>query len=202
MIFSGSTFATESPLEIMRSTVTQVVSILQDPAYQGEKHRQGRIEKVWEIVRPHLDTQEIAQRALGIHWRKRTPEQQREFSHLFTDLLKHTYGNRLARYTADVQVRFDRERVEDGFAEVYTRLVDPSQENTLPVSYRLHKDGGRWLMYDVVIGHVSLVRNYRTQFNRIIHRSSYQDLVHKIRDKLQELSTTSLAADELTAPEG
>jgi phospholipid transport system substrate-binding protein len=185
-----SAWAADSPLEMIRSAINRVIPILQDPAYQGEDRRQERIDKVWQTVEPHFDLQELAQRALGVHWRERTEEQRREFVQLFTALIEKTYSSALTRYTSDVQFLFDQERVDGNFAEVDTRLLNSSLDKTFPIRYQLHRVGGRWLIYDVVIEHVSLVRNYRTQFHRILSQSSYEDLVQNIKNKIQELSTT------------
>ncbi|HXG21025.1 MAG TPA: ABC transporter substrate-binding protein, partial [Methylomirabilota bacterium] len=109
-----------------------------------------------------------------------------EFVKLFTALIKQTYSSALTRYTSDVQFAFDQERVDGNFAEVDTRLINPSLQKTIPIQYSLHKVGGSWRVYDVVIENVSLVRNYRSQFNRILSRSSYADLLEDIKRKIAE----------------
>ncbi|MEW6301330.1 MAG: ABC transporter substrate-binding protein [Thermodesulfobacteriota bacterium] len=188
LFLPASAPATESPLEAIRATINQVIPILQDAAHQGEDRRQARIEKVWEIVEPRFDLHELARRALGVHWQQLTDEERREFVRLFTQLVEATYSGTIARYTSDVQFFFDRERIEGDFAEVDTRVYNPSLNKTFPIRYQLHRVGGRWLVYDVVIEHVSLVSNYRTQFHRILTRSSYEELMRAIKNKLQELS--------------
>jgi len=110
---------------------------------------------------------------------------------LFIELVEKSYGHTLdRRYTKDVQFSFDQERIEDNFAEVDTRILLPSQDRPFSVNYRLHRVGGKWLVYDVVIENVSMVRNYRTQFSRIINKSSYEGLVQAIERKLKELNAS------------
>jgi phospholipid transport system substrate-binding protein len=184
-----SAWAAESPLDMIHSTVDQVIAVLQDPAYRGEAHRNDRREKLREIVLPHFDTQGLAQRALGVYWRQRTGEEKREFTQLFTDLVGQSYSATIDRYATDVQVFYDQERIDDGYAEVDTRVRAPSQAQSISINYFLHQVGGKWLIDDVQIDNVSMVRNYRAQFSRILNTSSYADLVQKIHNKLQALNT-------------
>jgi phospholipid transport system substrate-binding protein len=181
--------AADSPTEMIRSTVERARAVLEDPAYQGKDHRQERLEKMKEVVLPQFDSQEIAKRTLGVHWRDRTEEQRKEFIQLFTALVEKTYSNSLDRYSKGVQVFYDQERIDNDFAEVDTRVLDPTQDKTFSINYHLRKVDGKWLIYDVVIENVSLVRNYRNQFNRILSKSSYEDLVQTIQSKLNQLDT-------------
>ena len=185
-----SAWAAESPLAIIRSTIERAVAVLQDPAYQGKDHYRARVNKVREIVLPQFDSQEIAKRTLGVYWRDRTEEQRKEFIRLFTELIEKTYSGTLDRYTNNVQFSFDQERIEGDFAEVDTRILDSAQNKTFSVAYKLHKVGGKWLIYDVVAENVSMVRNYRNQFSRILSKSSYEELVQSIENKLKELSAS------------
>jgi phospholipid transport system substrate-binding protein len=191
LTWSLTAWAMDSPLELIRSTTERTRAVLQDPAYQGANRRQARIDKVKEILLPQFDSQEIAKRTLGTYWRDRTEEQKKEFTQLFTQLVEKTYSGALDRYNLDVKFFFDQERVEDDFAEVDTRILDPAQKKTFAVSYRLHKVDGKWLIYDIVAENVSLVRNYRNQFTRILSKSSYENLVQTIQSKLKELSASS-----------
>ena len=183
-----SAWAADSPLAMVRSTIERALAVLQDPTYQRPDHRQARIDKVREIVLPQFDSQEIAKRTLGVYWRDRTEEQRQEFIRLFTQLVEKTYSGTLDRYTNNVQFFFDQERIDGDFAEVDTRILDPGQNKAFTVTYKLHKVGGKWLIYDVVAENVSMVRNYRNQFNRILSKSSYEELVQSIQNKLKELN--------------
>ncbi|HJY84080.1 MAG TPA: ABC transporter substrate-binding protein [Candidatus Binatia bacterium] len=190
LAWSLNAWAVDSPLALIRSTTEQARAVLQDPAYQGTNHHQARIDKVKEVLLPQFDAPEIAKRTLGTYWRERTEEQKKEFTQLFIQLIEKTYSGALDRYNSAVQFFFDQERVEGDFAEVDTRIFDPAQNKTFAVSYRLHKVNGKWLIYDIVAENVSLVRNYRNQFTRILSKSSYEDLVQTIQSKLKELSAS------------
>ncbi|MGH7961087.1 MAG: MlaC/ttg2D family ABC transporter substrate-binding protein [Candidatus Binatia bacterium] len=192
LAFSAGTGAAEPPLEAIRSTVERARAVLEDPAYQGPDQREQRIAKVREILLPQFDSQEIAKRTLGTHWRKRTEEERKQFVQLFVDLVEKTYSSNLDRYDPGVKLFFDQERIIDGeYAEVDTRIFDPVLDKTFAINYRMHKSDGRWLIYDVIAENISMVGNYRNQFHRILSKSSYQDLVQKIEQKLKELSSAS-----------
>ena len=190
LVFPGLATATDSPLTVIRTTMHEIVAILQDPAYQEPDQSQVRIQKVREVALPQFDSREIAKRTLGIHWRDRTEEQRQEFIRLFTDLIEKTYSSTLDRYRKDTEIFFDREHIDGSYAEVDSRILAPSLKKTFSLSYRLHLVEGRWLIYDVVIENVSMVRNYRTQFNRIINKSSYENLVQSIESKLKQLAAS------------
>lgn len=183
--------AMDSPLTVIRVTVDQVMAVLRDPAYQGAARRQERLAKVQAIILPRFDTQEMAKRTLGRHWSTRTSEEQAEFIQLFTDLVEKSYRQTLDRYTHDVKIALDHERVEGAFAEVDTNLTSPVQNELIAISYRLHTVGDQWLIYDMIIDNVSMVRNYRAQFDRILGKSTYSDLIDTIKRKLHELDEPS-----------
>lgn len=189
LFWSGSTWAVTSPLEMIRSTTNQALTVLKDSSGQDKEQRQQQIDKMWEVILPGFDTEEIARRSLGIHWQNLTEDQRKEFTRLYTRLVKKSYGSTLERYTADAQFFFDREQVEGDHAEVYTRILTPSQETPFEVTYRLHREGDEWLIHDVVAENVSLVQNYRNQFSRIIAKSSAEGLLDALRQKLAELET-------------
>ncbi len=183
-------WASPSPLEIIRSTTSQALAVLEHPEYQGDGHRQERIDKMWEIILPRFAPEEIAQRSLGVHWRQLTDKQRAHFVQIFIQLVKNNYSNTLDRYTKDAQFFFDSEHVEGDFAEVQTRIQSPSQEKPLSIVYRLHQQEGEWFVYDVVAENVSMVQNYRNQFARIIADSSFDGLVQVIEQKLKALQAT------------
>ena len=181
----------DSPIETIRMTIQQARAVLEDPNYQGQDHKQQRLAKVKEIVLPQFDSQEVAKRTLSTHWKGLTDEQQQEFVQLFIALVEKTYSHNLDRYNNGVQFFFDHERIEDQFSEVDTRVLDPVQNRTFSIGYRLHNVNGKWLVYDVVIENVSMVQNYRNQFNRILTKSSYEELIKALQHKIHELDTAS-----------
>ena len=183
----------DSPIEIIRMTIQQARAVLEDPNYQGQDHKQQRLARVKEIVLPQFDSQEVAKRTLSTHWKGLTDQQRQEFVQLFIALVEKTYSHNLDRYNNGVQFFFDHERIEDQFSEVDTRVLDPVQNRTFSIGYRLHNVNGKWLVYDVVIENVSMVQNYRNQFNRILTKSSYEELIKALQNKIHELDTASVS---------
>lgn len=189
LIVPTPTKATESPLVTIRTTVERSMAVLKDPAYQGDANFQKRIEKIEEIVLPRLDSLEFGRRCLGVHWQKLTEAQRQEFIELFKELIEKAYGGMLDRYPEEVRFLYDEERIDGKFAEVHTRVENPTQNKTFSVVYRLQQKEGKWLIYDVVAENVSMVRNYRNQFSRILNKSSYEELAQALRRKIQQLGT-------------
>jgi phospholipid transport system substrate-binding protein len=187
LVFYASAWAAESPMQIIRKTIEKASAVLQNPAYQGKEHFQTRIEKVRAVVEPQFDVLEIAKRTLGSYWQERTEAERKEFIYLFTELVQKTYSSTLDRYNTNVQFFYDQERIDDTFAEVDTRIFDPAQNKAFTVTYKLRQSEGAWLIYDMVAENVSMVRNYRNQFNRILSKSSYSDLVQTLQTKIKEL---------------
>ena len=185
--------AAASPRDTLRSTIERLIVVLRDPALQGNDRRQERVEKVREIVRPQFAFLEMAQQALGAHWRDCTEAEQREFVRLFTDLLEQAYSDILDRYAAEAQVLFAQERLQGAVAEVDTQVRASPHEQPVAITYRLRDVGGKWLVDDVVIDQVSLVRNYGAQFRRILDTSSFADLAQELKSKLRELEVAPLA---------
>lgn len=181
--------ATETPMMMIRTTVERSMAVLKDPAYQGDANFQKRIEKIEEIVLPRLDSLEFGRRCLGVHWQKLTEAQRQEFIELFKELIEKAYGGMLDRYPEEVRFSYDEERIDGKFAEVYTQVENPTQNKNFSVVYRLNLKDGQWLIYDVVAENVSMVRNYRNQFSRILNRSSYEELAQALRKKIQQLGT-------------
>ena len=190
LFWSVSAWALNSPLDMIRSTTDQALAVLADSPVQGKEQRQQQIERMWEIVLPRFDTEDIAQRSLGTHWQKLTEDQRNELVRLYIQLVKKNYGDTLERYTKDAQFFFDSEDIDGDHAEVHTRIVAPSQEKSFSVVYRLHRKGDEWLIHDVVAENVSLVQNYRNQFSRIIAQSSAAGLIDTLKRKLVELDAT------------
>lgn len=189
LAFHVNAWAAESPMQVIRKTIENASAVLQNPAYQGKERFQMRIEKVRAVVEPQFDVLEVAKRTLGSYWQERTEAERKEFIYLFTELVQKTYSGTLDRYNADVQFFYDQERIDDKFAEVDTRVFDPSQNKAFAITYKLHQANGKWLIYDVVAENVSMVRNYRNQFNRILSKSSYSDLVQTLQTKIKELDS-------------
>lgn len=175
--------AGSTPTEQVRETVDRVIAILQDPTLKPDNKREQRRELLREVIAARFDFDEMAKRSLGAEWRRRTPAEQQEFVELFANLLRDAYVGDIESYKGE-KVKFTREAQDENYAEVQTLLASP-QGATYAINYRLHRVGDEWKAYDVVIENVSLVNNYRSQFSRFISRSSYEDLVRSLRERVR-----------------
>jgi phospholipid transport system substrate-binding protein len=168
-----------APTDALKQTVDQVVKILADPALRDKPDaRRTEVRKTAESIFDYPDT---ARRALGPHWNARTPQQQEEFVKLFADVLDRSYVSKIELYQGE-RVKYVGETV-DGEEAVVKTLIATKKGADMPIDYRMHIKNGRWLVYDVIIEGVSLVSNYRTQFNKIVQTESYDALVQRLRAK-------------------
>jgi phospholipid transport system substrate-binding protein len=171
------------PLEQIRQTVEAVLAVLRDPALQGPEHATERRAKLCQAVFQRFSFAAKARRALGPHWRQRTLAERQGFVTLLSDLLEEAYIDKIERYTGEQYVQYTKETIDkDGYAVVNTDIVSKHGLHG-EVDYRLLQRDRTWHVYDVVIDGVSLVNNYRTQFNTIIIRESYGALVKRLKLK-------------------
>jgi phospholipid transport system substrate-binding protein len=178
--FAGFAQAGE-PLDLVRTAVDKAVQILKDPKLQSQDKKRDRIERLREALNPIFDYEEMAKRALGTHWRRRTPAEQEEFVKLFRDFLERIYSDKVDLYGGE-KVRFGRELIDKDFAQVESTIIKPKGEE-LAVIYKLRQLNGQWKVYDAVVENISIVNNYRSQFDRIISSSSYEELVKRLQEK-------------------
>ena len=168
------------PTDQLREYTDQVIKILDDPALA----RGDRRAAVRKIAHEAFDVTETARRVLARHWQARTPAERDEFTQLFADLLERTYIARLDEYGGE-RIRYVGESIDGELATVRARIVTRAGIE-VPVESRMVRRGERWLIYDVLIENVSLVANYRAQFDRIVRSSSYEELVRRLKQKRDE----------------
>jgi phospholipid transport system substrate-binding protein len=170
-----------APTEEIRSAVDKGLDILKSAKLDNSRQRAQVINQLREIVYTRFDFEEMAKRSLGSHWRRLSPQQQKEFVSAFTELLETTYADKIDLYEGQ-QVDFIGETIDKNYAEVNTKVIGKDRQ-TYSVDYRLHQIGGRWKIYDVVAENISLVNNYRSQFNRVVVNSSIEELIKRIKQK-------------------
>ncbi len=162
----------------VRGYTDRALQVLGDPSLSSAQ----RDTTLRAIARQLFDPEEAARRALGRHWQNRTPAERAEFTELFAQLLERTYLTRLGAYK-DARLTYVGEVVDGSFAIVRAKVLIPEQIE-LPVEARLHRRGEQWYAYDIVVEGISLIGNYRAQFDKIIRTSSYEELVRRLRDRL------------------
>jgi phospholipid transport system substrate-binding protein len=173
--------AAGAPTDQIRQTVDKLLAILNDPQLKGEQKKNERRQKLKDVLYQRFDFTEMARRSLGSEWRRRTPEEQKEFVKLFTELLERSYLDKIESYSGE-KVLYLKEREDGNYAEVETKIVDKKGQE-YSVDYRLHKVNGDWKVYDVIIEDVSLVGNYRSQFSRVLAKSSFDELLKTMKEK-------------------
>jgi phospholipid transport system substrate-binding protein len=169
------------PTEAIRGAVSQGVEILKNAKLDNPKERARVIDRLRQIVYPLFDFNEMSMRSLGANWRRLSPQQQKEFVSTFTALLEKTYADQIDLYNGQ-QVVYTGENIDGNYAQVESRIIDKNNQ-TYSVVYRLHKVDGKWKIYDVVAENISLVNNYRSQFNRVIARSSFEELLRTMKEQ-------------------
>lgn len=184
IMLTSTAFA--SVTDDVKRTVEDVIRIVADKEMQKTSNEQKRRDAIKKALSTVFDHQEMAKRSLGRHWNQRTPEERKQFVELFARLLENSYAGKIESYSNE-KIVYGREFVEDGHAEVRSKVVT-ARRDEYTLDYKLIKQpSGKWVVYDVVIEGSSLVSNYRTQFNRIITANGYQELLKKMQSKNNEL---------------
>lgn len=184
-LFLPRVAAAGAPTEQTRATVDRVLGILKTPELQGDSKQQQRRQQLRQAILPRFDFAEMAKRALGARWNERSAQEQQEFVRLFTDLLEKSYLDKIENFNGE-KILYTREQQDSDYAEVSTKVVTKKGEE-MSINYKLHPAGGEWKVYDVVIEDISLVNNYRSQFNRILANASFDELLRKLQQKTPEL---------------
>ncbi|SJZ61068.1 phospholipid transport system substrate-binding protein [Trichlorobacter thiogenes] len=181
-----ATTAFASVTDTIKKTVNDVIHIVTDKELKKKSNEQRRRTAIKKSIATIFDSQEMAKRTLGKHWNQRTPAEKKQFVDLFATLLENSYAGKIESYNNE-KIVYTKETLDGDFAEVKSKVITPKQDE-YTLDYKLMKHGnGSWMVYDVVIEGVSLVSNYRTQFNKIISTNGYAELVKKLQAKSNEL---------------
>ena len=181
-----------APTDQLRGRIDRVLKVL-DPEARQDGRSEERRAAIRKIAEETFDFREISQRSLARHWQARTPAEREEFIHLFADLLERSYVGQIEQYSGSEKIQYVGETVDGDQAQVRTKIITKAGTE-VPVDYRLHKIAERWLVYDVAIEGVSLVSNYRAQFDRIIRGGSYRQLADKLKAKKDEAREADAAS--------
>jgi len=168
------------PMVQLSASINEFVTIMANTSV-AELRATGLPEKARQLVFARFDFSEMTKRSLGPHWKSLDPAEQREFVDAFTHRLLVAYG-KTVRATGDEKIQFMREVRDGEEASVQTKVLSPNGDET-PIDYRLHELNGDWKVYDVSIDNVSIVNNYRAQFERVIAKSSIQDLLRRMKSQ-------------------
>ncbi len=172
------------PIDQVRATADAIIALLNDPALAPAVRRQ----RITSIIRSKFHFPSMSQAVLAVNWRKATPEQRKRFTELFSELLETTYRGRIEAYIdeyTDERVDYLKETVDGRRAVVDTLVITRTAD--IPVSYKMIPVEGEWLVYDVEIEGISLVRNYRSSYGEIVRKEGLQGLLRRMEEKIVEL---------------
>ena len=185
-------FAGSEIMGKLKSTIDKVIAIVKDENLKKDK--QGRRAALRKAIDERFDYRQMVMRSLAKNWDLRSDQERQQFILLFKSLLENSYANKLESYS-DEKINYLSEVIKGKYALVKTEVVRPN--STIAVDYKLIQKNGDWQVYDFVIEGVSMIRNYRSQFTKIIRKDSYEVLVQKLTDKINELEQGPNASEEL-----
>jgi phospholipid transport system substrate-binding protein len=174
-----------APEEMVKGATGRILTILRDSSLKVPDKVRERRQKLWEEISAAFDFEEISKRAMGhTYWIKRSPEEKKEFVALFSYIVQDSYIGKIDAYS-DEEIVYLGEKQKGRYAKVKTKIIT-NTGTEITVDYRLLDEQGEWRIYDVIVEGVSLVNNYRSQFNNILVKSSYEKLVKKMKQKMEE----------------
>jgi phospholipid transport system substrate-binding protein len=178
-----------TPTDQVKSTIDEILLVLEDPAFAGDEAITARRARLSELARERIDWQTVRRASLGKHWRARTAEEKEAFVTIFTKLLEVTYTDSIAENFGELNgIEYTRERIDGPYAVVRVKLTtEENTDHSIDYTMKQNPQGG-WRAIDFTIEGASLVKNYRTQFDDIIRKSSFAGLLDDLRAKLEEKS--------------
>ena len=179
--------ADSTPIDSVKATIDKVIETLKDTQLSAPERKKERRAKISALIRERFDFTEMARRSLARHWKDRSVEEKKEFVAIFSDLLELSYIGKIEGYT-DEKVSYDKEVLKgDGkYGVVDTTIV--TKDVNIPISYKVKRKNNEWWIYDVVVEGVSFISTYRSQYNKVITRESYAQLIDKMKTKLNEVN--------------
>lgn len=178
----GAAASEKDPMQPLQKTVEEILLILNS---KEETEWTKTREKISVIIRQRFDFQEQSRLVLAREWEKRSAPEKEQFIFLFSKLQEHVYLNRLKDYSGE-QVHFNNHIIKDDKAVVFSIIIKDMAET--PIVYRMKKKQQKWLVYDVIIDGVSLVKNYRKQFSVIIKNEQYSGLIRQMEEKIEKIT--------------
>lgn len=186
LFIASISFASDKgPMDSLKGPIDEGIRLLSDPKYKDPSLKRVQREKIWDIVRKSFDFTELGGRTLAANWKKFSPDQRKEFTDVFADILGETYLDKIqGAYRDEKIVYISQEMVSDSKAVVKTKIV--RERGEIPVDYSMKLKDKTWKVYDVQAEGISLVQNYRSQFNEILAKESPEDLIKRLHKKLND----------------
>ncbi|HLC14689.1 MAG TPA: ABC transporter substrate-binding protein [Thermodesulfovibrionia bacterium] len=172
--------ATAEPINVIQSTSNEILAILSNTTLTNEE----KISQLSNIAEGHFFFEEMAKRTLALHWNDRTLEEKKSFVKTYKEFLKKTYAEKIDKYSGE-KVNVLSQEVDENYAVVKTTVVNEQKQRETPVDYKMKLHKSEWKVYDIVVEGISLINNYRVQFNDMLNKSSFDDLMKQLNDKVQ-----------------
>jgi phospholipid transport system substrate-binding protein len=182
LVFSAPVFG-GAPTDQVKGTTDKILAILTDPALKAPEMIEEKKRMIRKVVDERFDWTAISRRALGRHWKKMTTDEKKTFIPLFGQMLEQTYLSRVGEYSGE-RVSYEDEKVDGTYGVVKVKISSDTH-GVISVKYRVWNKKDEWLIYDISIEGVSLVNNYRSQFNTILMKSTPSDLIKKLEEKVK-----------------
>jgi phospholipid transport system substrate-binding protein len=171
------------PTDQLKQAIDKVLAVVTNPALKGPEHRAERRKLIREAANDRFDWAAMARSAMGVYWRDRTPAQRKDFTRLFSDLIESAYMGKIEGYSGE-KIRYLGDSTDNRYGTVKTLIID-DKGREIPVTYWVKEENGRWLIDDISIEAVSLVNNYRSQIADILSRSSYDNLIKILKERVE-----------------
>jgi phospholipid transport system substrate-binding protein len=179
----------DQPTAQIRATTDKILALLADPTLKTEARRLERRQLIRKELGQRVDWATVARGSLGRHWAKLRRSEQTEFVSLFSRLMEETSIDKFDTNGGQLEkIDYLGEKIIDEYASVKAQITAKDQI-VHPIEYRLQKSGQEWRVYDVLVEGVSLVKNYRDQFDEILAKSSFEKLIADLRAKAPQSST-------------
>lgn len=179
----------EVPTEQVRDSTNKLLAVFEDPYFSEDSRSDERRERIIEVADERIDWYALCRSCLGRHWTKRTKEEKKEFINLLSEFLQYNYANLIINnFTNLKEIKYLKERVDERFAYVRIEIID-EEDVIYPLGYRLinKADSEDWEVIDINIEGVGMVKNYRIQFDDIIRKSSFDELIQKLKSRIEKL---------------
>jgi phospholipid transport system substrate-binding protein len=183
LIFTLPVYA-GAPQDAVQKSVNDVLDVLHNPKLKADSAKEIKKEKLRVIYKNMFDEIEFSKRTLTRNWNSFNTTQRTEFVNLFEQVLEKSYADKILDYTNEKVEFYKENMLSDTQAEVQSKIITSSKE--IPIFYRVILKDGKWKVYDVVIENVSLVQNYRTQFNDILAKETPEQLLETLRKKVSK----------------
>lgn len=171
------------PMTTAEASINRVLDVLRDSKLKSPAAKEAKKEKLRVIYKDMFDEIEFSKRTLTRNWNKFSPAERVEFVKLFEQVLEKSYIDKILDYSNEKVNFYKESMLSDNQAEIQTKIVTASKE--IPIYYRMILKDGKWKVYDVVVENVSLVQNYRTQFNDILTKNTPEQLLEILRKKVK-----------------